>query len=1006
MVRPALLALVSLVCVAQVGRAAAADAADAAFYRGINLNGPPVTIDGQKWDGNDAKDFTCNGKTVENQGVTLIPPTAADRAKMIRSSRWGGSVDVTLTNVPVGKYQVFVYVWEDNDSERFGLLLNGRSVLNRYDSGGAGTWKKLGPFQGESVDGKLTLSARGGAANLSGIEVWKGEGIVPGAPATQFIDKPTPQQIEFFERRVRPVFAEQCYECHSTQAKSLKGGLLLDSRAGIIKGGDSGAAIVPGDPDKSLLITAIRHSDADLKMPRKKLPTEEIAGLEAWVKQGAPDPRTDDTVAAVTAKSAIDWDKAKQWWSFRPLAAPMPPAVKNAAWPASDIDRFILAKLEQSSLAPPRDADKRTLIRRATFDLHGLPPTPAEVVAFLADESPQAFAKVIDRLLASPRYGERWGRHWLDVVRYADTAGDNSDFPIPQIHRYRDWVIDAFNRDLPYDEFVKQQIAGDLIGGSEFGVPSSELKGNATTSESATRNTELRTRNPLLATGYLASARRFGSRVDDYPWHLTIEDTIDNVGRAFLGLTINCARCHDHKFDPITATDYYALYGIFSSTRYPWPGIELEQKQRDLVPLASKEEVESWQKAKQQRQSTLDAEVKRLDAAVKAAQGDEKKKLEKSLDEAKKAADAKRSAPPPYEMAYAVAEGKKIEDAMVQMKGDPAKPGPVVKRRFLTVLGGAELPPSEKGSGRLQLAGWLTDKQNPLAARVMVNRIWQHHFGRGIVPTPNDFGRQGRPPTHPQLLDHLASRFIASGWSIKTMHREIMLSRTYRQAGSLVTGTGDVGQETGNNVTTITTHDSLFSNHESFSPFPRRRLDAETLRDTLLMLGGTLDLSTPAAHPFPSPRDWKFTQHNPFKAVYETNRRSVYLMTQRIQRHPMLAIFDGADPATSTPSRLTTTTPVQALFLLNDPLVHEQSRRFAARLIAEKPNDGDRLTLAYELALSRPPQPDEAEAGLQFLQSVRAKLKESGVAGDAIDAQAWHAMIRVMVRLNEFVYVD
>jgi hypothetical protein len=991
-------------------------AAGPAFFRGINLNGPPVTIDGNPWDGNDAKDFTSNGKSFENQKVPLNPPADADRTRMIRSSRWGGDLDVTLTNVPDGVYQIFVYVWEDNDSERFGILLNGKSVLNRYDSGAAGAWKKLGPFMGQSAKGTLTLSARGGAANFSGIEVWKGQGQVPGAPVSAFVEKPTPEQVEFFERRIRPVFVEHCYECHAGAGtlRAIKGGLLLDSRSGIIRGGDSGPVIVPGDPDHSRLITAIRHTDPELKMPKKKLPAQAIADLEAWVKQGAPDPRTDDTAAAFAAKTAIDWDKAKQWWSFRPLSAPAPPAVKNTAWPANDIDRFILAKLEPSSLAPPpQDADRRTLIRRATFDLHGLPPTPAEVAAFLADNSPEAFAKVIDRLLASPRYGERWGRHWLDVVRYADTAGDNSDFPIPQAYRYRNWVIDAFNRDLPYDEFVRQQIAGDLIGSSGFGVPGSALQGTGASTESPTLNSAPGTRHSLIATGYLASARRFGSRVDDYPWHLTIEDTIDNVGRAFLGLTINCARCHDHKFDPITATDYYALYGIFSSTRYPWPGIELEQKQRDLVSLAPDAEVESWRKTQQEKQTKLDAETKRLDLAVKAAQGDEKEKLEKQLDEAKKAAETNRNASPPYEMAYAVAEGKKPEDAMVQMKGDPAKPGPVVKRRFLTVLGGAELPATEKGSGRLQLAAWLTDRQNPLAARVMVNRIWQHHFGRGIVPTPNDFGRQGKPPTHPELLDYLASRFIAQQWSMKAMHRQIMLSRTYRQAGCQGTGdreqgSGDKEREAADRAASTTTHEPPIAHPDLFSPFPRRRLDAESIRDTLLMLGGSLELPStpPGPHPFPPARDWKFTQHSPFKAVYETNGRSVYLMTQRIQRHPMLAIFDGADPAASTPSRLTTTTPVQALFLLNDPLLHEQSRRFAQRLLAEKKDDAARLALAYELSLSRPPRPEETAASLRFLESVRSKLNVSGTAGDKTDAEAWQAVARVMLRLNEFVYVD
>jgi hypothetical protein len=628
------------------------------------------------------------------------------------------------------------------------------------------------------------------------------------------------------------------------------------------------------------------------------------------------------------------------------------------------------------------DADKRTLIRRATYDLTGLPPSPEEIAAFLADTSPDAFAKVVDRLLASPRYGERWGRYWLDVVRYADTAGDNSDFPIPQIYRYRDWVIAAFNRDLPYDQFVRQQLAGDLIPGGSV--------------EEA--------RQRLTATGYIANARRFGSRVDDYPQHLTIEDTIDNLGRTFLGLTINCARCHDHKFDPIPTRDYYALYGIFQSTRYPWPGIELDQKQRDLVPLATPQEIETAKKARREKQQSLDAEADRRKKEFEAAKDEAKKPLEKSWQEAKKAAEDHKNAPAPYELAYAVADASKIEDAAVQQKGDPAKPGPVVHRRFLTVFNGAEVPPDDKTSGRLKLADWILSPDNPLTARVMVNRLWLHHFGKGIVPTPNDFGRQGKPPTHPELLDWLAVRFRESGWSVKAMHRLIMLSRTWQ-------------------LSSQRDPDSATSdpNNELLSSFPRRRLDAEAIRDTLLLLGGELDLSPPGPHPFPPEKDWKFTQHNPFKAVYETKRRSVYLMTQRIQRHPYFAIFDGADPATSTPLRPVSTTPLQALFLLNDPLVHEQSSRFAARLLTDFKDDPSRIRAAWERALGRlpssndsrsndsrfpPPAAPELQDALAFLAAAREKLRAAKTPDDQLESEAWRSMVRVIFRLNEFVYID
>jgi hypothetical protein len=824
------------------------------------------------------------------------------------------------------------------------------------------------------MDGKLKVSARGpshGAANLSGIEIWSGEGDIPVPEKARFVTGLTAEHSEFFERKIRPLLVDNCYECHRAGAKKIGGGLLLDSRAGIIKGGDTGPAITPGDPEASLLIHAVRQTDAQLTMPPKsRLSPAEIADLEAWVRMGAPDPRTADTVAVVKAREAIDWNKAREWWSFRALEKPAIPAVKEKRWPANDLDRFILARLEKEGLEPTPDAEKRVLLRRASFDLIGLPPTPDEMNAFLADKSSRAFARVVERLLASPHYGERWGRHWLDVVRYADTAGDNSDFPIPQMHRYRDWVIDAFNRDLPYDQFIREQLAGDLLPGG-------------TTEETHQR---------IIATGYIASARRFGSRVEDYPQHLTIEDTIDNLGRAFLGLTVNCARCHDHKFDPIPSADYYALYGIFNSTRYPWPGIELEQKQRDLVPLVESgnlAEAEAARKAHDEEKRRLEKTVQKLKDSLKETPAEEKKTVEAKIKAAEKAVKEFVNKGLPFDQAYAVSEAKKAADVAIQIKGDPAKPGEVVPRRFLTVLGGKALPSDEAGSGRRELAAWISDRKNPLTARVMANRIWLHHFGRGLVPTPNDFGRQGRRPTHPELLDWLAAKFIESGWSVKAMHRLIMQSRTY-QLSSLRSDDA-------------ITHDA---NNDLLSAFPRRRLDAESIRDTLLVLGGNLDTTPTGPHPFPPQTEWKFTQHNPFKAVYESKRRSVYLMTQRIHRHPYLAIFDGADPATSTPVRTTSTTPLQALFLLNDPFVHEQSQAFATRIMKSAKEDSARIQFAYQAALGRPPEKAELEQCRRFLVDARERLSSSGTPSSELVAESWRAMVRALLRLNEFVYLD
>jgi hypothetical protein len=954
-----------------------AAAEDASFYRAINLNGPALTIDGHAWESsNGARDFKAQGKTFENQTVVLKPATSGPRAQMIRSSVWGDKVELKFERVPAGACQVFLYVWEDNNNERFDVLVNEKVVVEGFQSGTTGMWKRLGPFATQSGNGGLTVSTRGpghGAANLSGVEIWLGSGPVPALEAAKFATTPSPEQVEFFEKRIRPVLVESCYECHSATAKKLKGGLLLDSRAGVQKGGDTGAAITPGDPEASLLIQAVRHASEDVAMPpKKKLPPEVIADLETWVKAGAPDPRTEDTLATVQSKASIDWNKAREWWSFRPLTAPPVPVVKDAAWPRNDIDRFILTKMEAAGLPPAPDAGSRAVIRRMSYDLTGLPPSPEEVEQFVSAFSRDpsaAFDAHLTTLLASPRYGEAWGRHWLDVVRYADTAGDNSDFPIPQIRRYRDWVIDALNKDLPYDEFVRHQLAGDLLGGEG----------------------EERLRR-IVATGYIANSRRFGSRVDDYPQHLTIEDTLDSVGRTFLGLSLNCARCHDHKFDPIPTKDYYALYGIFSSTRYPWPGIELEQRQRDFVPLVTPEKLPEMEKARKAREEEIgraEKEVQKLTDELKSVPKEQKKTLEEKIKAAEKTAAAVRSKPKPYELAYAVADSDKRADAVVQMKGDPAKPGEQVPRRWLTVFGGHALAPDDHTSGRRALAEWIVSRDNPLTARVIVNRVWHYHFGRGLVPTPNDFGKQGKPCTHPELLDYLAAKFRDSGWSLKALHREIMTSRTWQLATTR--SAAAIERDPAN---------------ELLSSFPRLRLDAESLRDTLLLLGGTLDLTRPAEHPFPPEKEWKFTQHNPFKAVYESNHRSVYLMTQRIQRHPFLAVFDGADPSTSTPARPGSTTPLQALFFLNDPMVHEQCRRLSERILQSSPDTAARVQRAYQLILCRPAAEDEIQAAGQFLGTARSRLEKSGIPAEKLDAESWTALMRVYLRLNEFIYLD
>jgi hypothetical protein len=680
-------------------------------------------------------------------------------------------------------------------------------------------------------------------------------------------------------------------------------------------------------------------------------------------------------------------------WAFEPVTDPRPPEVRHRRWPNNDVDRFILAKLEAAGRPPALAADKRTLIRRATFDVTGLPPTPEEVERFLKDASPRAFNRLVERLLASPHYGERWGRHWLDVVRYADTAGDSSDFPIPQASRYRNYVIDSFNSDRPYHQFLREQIAGDLLpAGTQ-----------------AERNEQ------TIATGFIALSRRFGAG-EGVP-HLTIEDTLETIGRAVLGLSLSCARCHDHKHEPVTMRDYYGLYGVFSSTRYPHPGSEVKNRQADFVPLVPQAEFEARTKPFREALEAAGADIARLEkeAATLHKQGLSTEATYADLEAAKKRRAELLASPPDVPTAYAVAEGAST-NARVQLRGDPSQPGAEAPRGFLKVLGGQTLPAGCPGSGRLELAGWLTSPTNPLTARVLVNRLWQHQFGRGLVSTPNDFGTQGRRPTHPELLDWLASRFIESGWSVKAVHRLILNSAAYQQASvvsiqySVFSAPAvDQAVATGRSLASTAGTGSLNTDlliTEYFSPFPCRRLDAEQLRDALLAVSGELDPAPGGAHPFPPEHTWAFTQHAPFDAVYESRKRSVYLMQQRIRRHPYLALFDGADPNASTGERGVTTTPLQALFAMNDKFAHEQAAAFARRLMREREEDRSRVERAYQLAFARRARPDEVRECLACLDAVRTRLRANGIPAEEQALRAWSSVARALLGSNEFLFID
>ncbi|MEX2120751.1 MAG: PSD1 and planctomycete cytochrome C domain-containing protein [Pirellulales bacterium] len=769
----------------------------------------------------------------------------------------------------------------------------------------------------------------------------------------------SPADEDWFELNIRPILAGTCLNCHAEDGEA---GLRADSREALIEGGQSGPAIVPGEPDKSLLIRAILHTGEPKMPPDERLDDESITAFVAWVKAGAPWPDHEPPLGAETASPLAHW-------AFQPVERIAPPA-DTSGWSDHPIDRFIMAALADQDLAPLRPADKRTLIRRATFDLIGLPPTRDEVAAFLADESPAAFDQVVERLLASPHYGERWGRHWMDVVRYADTAGDNADYPVPEARLYRDYIIDSFNADKPYDQFVQEQLAGDILAGSTpdgEGPPESYAE-------------------RVVATGFVALSRRYATAPFEL-WHLSIEDTIETTGRAFLGLTLRCARCHDHKFDPVTIDDYYALYGFFASTQYPYAGSEeLMSKgfpRSHFVPLTAPEQARPAIESHQ--------------AAVRALE-DQIAQLEKQEPVDRPKVDALKAElrilrrpglPAGVSGAYAVTEGQP-HDVPLQVRGEPRDAGPVVPRGVPGFLSkGEKLEIPSGASGRLQLARWLTRPDHPLTARVMVNRVWQHHFGKGIVATPSNFGVRGAPPTHPELLDWLAAAFVDGGWHVKDLHRLIMSSKTYQLGG------GDDEAAAARDP-----------DNRLYWRYDRRRLEAEAIRDAMLAAAGNLDLARPGEHPFPPIESWSWTQHSPFKAVYESNHRGVYLMTQRIQRHPFLALFDGPDTNYSTDVRTQATVPLQALYMMNNPFVTRQAEGFARRLLAESADAAGRIDLACQTAWGRPARPAEIERGLQYIDQYAAELARQGTAADQIEPAAWTSYARILLTSNEFVYLD
>lgn len=739
------------------------------------------------------------------------------------------------------------------------------------------------------------------------------------------------ENIAFFEERIRPVLAGICYECHTDKEK---GGLRLDSRAAILRGGDTGRAVRTGNPEASLLIEALHYGADSYQMPPKqKLPESTIRDFEHWVRMGLPWPDSEDIPSPPVKKGGTSGDlfsdEAKKFWAFQPVASSPFPEVKNRDWAQNGIDLYILDKLESRQYAPAKKADRRNWIRRASYGLRGLPPTPEEVEHFLKDESEGAYRAVIDKYLDSPRYGEHWARHWLDGVRYVSDVGyyNFSDLG----WRYRDWVIRSFNRDMPYDEFITHQIAGDLLPAP---------------------NGSDRYADGIIATGVLAMGNYDDQESDKEKLYAElIDDQIDLIGRQFLGLTLACARCHDHKFDPISTADYYALGGIFMSSQV------LEDKNR-IGAHRLKIPLESEDDTKHRKQ--LEARVAELEARLA---NDSELSNEDRLQLMGEAGALKNHIPNQTGVTIGIREGghqnsrhKEISDMPIYIRGNPYKLGKRVERHIPTIFRKPDQPSISKAtnqSGRKELADWVSSRKNPLTARVMVNRIWQHHFGQGLVSTPSNFGKLGERPSHPELLDFLALKFMESGWSIKAMHRLIMESATYQQS------TEALPQLMENDP------DNVW-----LGRFSSRRLKAEELIDSLLAVSQEL---------------------KPGIGHGQSNRSIYQRIGHEFTSHTGI-LFDAPPTGTIVPKRSASTTAPQALFMMNDPSAINAAKNFYQVLKKQLLKPEEMVTRSYLKMFSRLPSDRELALGTDFLKQ-------------STEDQKW-TYFHVLLCSNEFIYVD
>ncbi len=912
-------------------------------------------------------------------------------------------------------------------------------------------------------------------------------------------------QAEFFEKQIRPIFATQCARCHNPKAQVAK--LDLTTAEGFAKGGESGALINKDKPEESRLLKAIGYSETLKMPPTGKLKDEEIQALAAWVKAGAVWPGAVATVAkAAKPDSTRAFTEAeKAFWSFQPLARPALPKVKNNAWVKAPIDAFVLQQLEAKGLKPAVPADKLTLLRRATFDLTGLPPSEKEINEFLADNAKDAFATVVDRLLASPRYGEKWGRHWLDVARYADSTGNDEDHRYPHAWKYRDYVIESFNNDLPYDQFIREQIAGDMLPSKD----GSEVN-----------------RRGIIATGFLALGPKAIAQQDKKKMLYDVfDEQVDVTTKAFLGLTVACARCHNHKFDPLLTKDYYALTGMFASTKsfsnaeshvsvplekplvpktewdkYKAERDALQAKQsaamteiseivdsvrepaaRELVPRTADymlaahrvyaenanaldvavraklnldalqrwvkvlkpedltpQHLLEWRKAtdekraavaqqyQQQLQTRLAGWLKRMGewrTGGKPLQTDsdgrtvrkpvfeagedrffqavyvsgtgplgitakDKKRFNETQNNhiaelEKEIESLKKAAPKELDMACAVEEGETLAQP-VFIRGDYHSEGEEAPRSFPAILSKFDTQPAFKGSGRLQFAEWLTQPEHPLTARVLVNRLWQGHFGEGLVRTPDNFGKMGERASHPELLDFLAREFVQSGWSIKAMHRVMMLSNTYQMASE--------------NTAAL----SADQDNRLLSRFNRRRLAVEELRDGLLQIDGTIDLTMFGSLQSGRGTDGETSQGRLSINPDKQKRRTVYLPLRRANLSTLLNLFDFGDATTMSGKRQLTNVSTQALFWLNSEFLTDGSTTIAKGLLSDAQlTDEARIASLYLRVLNRTADSREVAAALQYVNAFKQKF-----AGEQADLKAWQSFCRVLMASNDFLYVD